>query len=81
MHDHIKEGASMKQDSVTDMEYSFRKKKATREEFPESIDEIIPREEWAGVIEPHYPRGKRGRNSRRIFCFLQKILDISAVFL
>lgn len=42
MHDHIKEGgASMKQDTVTDMEYSFRKKKATREEFPESMDEII----------------------------------------
>ena len=50
-------------------------------DFPEIMDGIIPREEWAGVIEPHYPRGKRGRNSRRIFCFLQKILDISAVFL
>lgn len=34
----------MKQDTVTDMEYSFRKKKSTREEFPESMDEIIPRE-------------------------------------
>ena len=44
MHDHIKEGASMKQDTVTAMEYSFRKKKSTREEFPESMDEIIPRE-------------------------------------
>lgn len=30
MHDHIKEGASMKQDAVTGMEYSFRKEKATR---------------------------------------------------
>ena len=34
----------MKQDTVTGMEYSFRKKKATREEFPEIMDEIIPRE-------------------------------------
>ncbi len=30
MHDHIKEGASMKQDTVTGMEYSFRKKKTKR---------------------------------------------------
>ena len=30
MHDRIKEGASMKQDTVTGMEYGFRKKKATR---------------------------------------------------
>ena len=30
MHDHIKEGASMKQDTVTDMEYSFRKMKTKR---------------------------------------------------
>ena len=30
MHDHIKEGASMKQDTVTDTEYSFRKKKTKR---------------------------------------------------
>ena len=27
----------MKQDTVTGMEYSFRKKKATREEFPEDF--------------------------------------------
>ena len=59
MHDHIKEGASMKQDTVTAMEYSFRKKKATREE-------------WAGVIEPHYPRGKRGQKFPEDFLFSSK---------
>ena len=25
------------------------------------MDEIIPWEEWVGVIEPYYPKGKRGR--------------------
>ena len=51
----------MKQDTFTDIEYSLRKKKATREEFLEIMDEIIPWDEWVGVIEPYYPRGKRGR--------------------
>ena len=26
----------------------------------EIIDEIIPWDEWIGVIEPYYPKGKRG---------------------
>lgn len=62
----------MKQDTVTGMEYSFRKKKATREEFPEIMDEIIPREEWAGVIEPHCPRGKRWQKFPEDFLFSSK---------
>lgn len=62
----------MKQDTVTDTEYSFRKKKATREEFPEIMDEVIPREEWAGVIAPHYPKGKRGQNFPEDFLFSSK---------
>ena len=32
-----------------------------REEFLEIMDEIIPWDEWVGVIEPYYPKGKRGR--------------------
>ena len=51
----------MKQATFTDIEYSFRKKKTRREEFLEIMDEIIPWDEWAGVIEPYYPKGKRGR--------------------
>ena len=41
----------MKQETLTDMEYSFRKKKTKREEFLEIMDEIIPWDEWVGVIE------------------------------
>ena len=51
----------MKQETFTDIEYSFRKKKTKREEFLEIMDEIIPWDEWVGVIEPYYPSGKRGR--------------------
>lgn len=51
----------MKQETFTDIEYSFRKKKTRREEFLEIMDEIIPWDEWVGVIEPYYPKGKRGR--------------------
>ena len=50
-----------KQETFTDIEYSFRKEKTKRGEFLEIIDEIIPWEEWVGVIEPYYPKGKRGR--------------------
>lgn len=51
----------MKQGTFTDIEYSGRKKKTRREEFLEIMDEIIPWDEWVGVIEPYYPKGKRGR--------------------
>ena len=32
----------MKQETFTDIEYSYRKKKTKREEFLEIMDEIIP---------------------------------------
>lgn len=51
----------MKQETFTDIEYSFRKKKTKREAFLEIMNEIIPWEEWVGVIEAYYPKGKRGR--------------------
>ena len=51
----------MKQGTFTDIEYSGRKKKTRREEFLEIMDEIIPWDEWVGVIGPYYPKGKRGR--------------------
>ncbi len=51
----------MHQETFTDIEYSFRKKKTKREEFLEIMDEIIPWEEWIGIIAPYYPEGRRGR--------------------
>ena len=50
-----------KQTTFTDLEYSCRKKTTKREEFLEIMDEIIPWDEWVGIITPYYPNGKRGR--------------------
>lgn len=51
----------MKQESFSDMEYRCQRKKTKREEFLEIMDEIIPWDEWVGIIRPYYPAGKRGR--------------------
>ena len=48
-----------KQQTLSNMEYSHRKKKT--EEFLKIMNEIIPWDEWVGYIEPYYPTGKRGR--------------------
>ena len=40
---------------------SYTHLKTKREEFLEIMEEIIPWDEWVGVIEPYYPKGKRGR--------------------
>ena len=51
----------MKQQTLSDMEYDCRKKKTKREEFLDIMDEIIPWEEWIGIIKPYYPNDKHGR--------------------
>ena len=51
----------MKQQTISDVEYSTRKRKTKREEFLDIMDEIIPWEEWVAYIAPYYPSGKRGR--------------------
>ena len=64
----------MKQETFTDIEYSYRKKKTKREEFLEIMDEIIPWDEWVGVIKPYYPKGKRGRSPMGIEKMLRMYL-------
>ena len=49
----------MKQESFSDMEYGCRRRKTKREEFLGIMDEIIPWEEWVGILRPYYPSGKR----------------------
>jgi len=51
----------MNQPSFSDIEYSLRKRTTKREEFLKIMDDIIPWEEWVAYIEPHYPKGERGR--------------------
>jgi IS5 family transposase len=63
-----------KQVTFTDVEYSGRRRMTKREEFLDIMDEIIPWEEWIGIIEPHYYDGKRGRRPRGIETMLRMYL-------
>ena len=64
----------MKQESFSDMEYSCQKKKTKREEFLEIMEEIIPWDEWVGIIRPYYPTGERGRPPIEIEIMLRMYL-------
>jgi len=50
-----------KQITFADIEYSNRKRKTKREEFLETMEHVIPWEEWVSIVEPYYPSGERGR--------------------
>ncbi len=64
----------MQQETFTDIEYRMRKKKTKREVFLESMNEMIPWEKWIGIIEPYYPKGKRGRPPQGIEKMLRMYL-------
>lgn len=64
----------MSQITFSDIEYSGRKKTTKREKFLDAMDSIIPWEEWAEYIKPHYPDGKRGRPTRGITTMLRMYL-------
>jgi len=64
----------MKRPSLSDIEYSMRKRKTKREEFLRIMDEIIPWGEWVGHIVPYYPDGKRGRPPKGIEKMLRMYL-------
>lgn len=64
----------MSQITLTDLEYSSRKKKTKREEFLDSMDEIIPWSYWADMIRPYYFNNKRGRKPIGIESMLRMYL-------
>lgn len=68
------EEEKMRQQTLTDMEYGNRKKKTKREEFVETMDEIVPWKKWIEIIRPHYPSGKRGRPVKGIETMLRMYL-------
>lgn len=53
------------QQSLSDMEYTTRKRKTKREEFLKVINKVIPWDEWTAIISPYYSHGKRGRPTHR----------------
>lgn len=64
----------MKQETLTDIEYSNRKRTTKREEFLDIMNEIIPWDEWVEFIRPYYPDGKRGRPVKGIETMLRMYL-------
>ena len=64
----------MNQQTFADIEYSNRKKKTRREEFLNTMDKLIPWEEWIEMVRPYYPEGKRGRPPRGIETMLRMYL-------
>lgn len=64
----------MKQQTLSDMEYSNRRKKTKREEFLDAMDEMTPWDYWVNLIRPYYPSGKRGRPPKNIEAMLRMYL-------
>lgn len=60
--------------TLTDLEYSNRKKKTKREEFLDAMDEIIPWSYWVEIIRPYYFNNKRGRKPIGIEVMLRMYL-------
>jgi IS5 family transposase len=64
----------MKQQTLSDIEYSNRKRKTKREEFLNSMEEIIPWSYWVALIRPYWPSGKRGRPPKDLETMLRMYL-------
>ncbi len=64
----------MHQQTFSDIEYSNRKKVTKREEYLDSMETIIPWQQWIDIITPYYFKGKRGRPPRGIETMLRMYL-------
>lgn len=64
----------MKQQTFSDIEYSNRRRKTKREEFLDSMNQIIPWSHWTGLIQPFYYNNKRGRRPKDIEVMLRMYL-------
>ena len=62
------------QSTFSDVEYLNRKRISKREEFLDSMNEIVPWDRWIGLIKPFYPTGKRGRPTCGIETMLRMYL-------
>ena len=64
----------MAQMTLSDLEYSNRKRATKREQFLQTMDKIVPSDHWVEIIRPYYPNGKRGRPTRGIEIMLRMYL-------
>jgi len=51
----------MKQTSFSNFEFAAKKRVTRREKFLGEMEQVVPWADLMAVIEPHYPKGKRGR--------------------
>ena len=66
--------AEMAQMTLSDMEYANRRRITKREEFLNSMEEIVPWQGWVEIIEPNYYQSSRGRKPIRIETMLRMYL-------
>lgn len=64
----------MGQQTLSDLEYANRRKKTKREAFLDSMNEIIPWNQWVEIIRPYYYNNKRGRRPKDIEVMLRMYL-------
>lgn len=64
----------MGQLSFTEAEYAKRKRRTKKEDFLDSMDEIIPWKDWVAQIEPIYSSNIRGRRAKDIETMLRMYL-------
>lgn len=50
-----------KQTSFSELEYNGKKRQTRRDLFLNKMETLVPWQEWLALIEPHYPKGDRGR--------------------
>ena len=51
----------VKQTSFSELEYTAKKRQTRRDRFLAKLEAMTPWAELVAVIEPHYPKGRRGR--------------------
>ncbi len=51
----------MNQMTLSDLEYANRRKRSRREKFLDTMERILPWNEWTERIRPRYYSGRRGR--------------------
>jgi IS5 family transposase len=64
----------MRQTTLSDFEYSNRRRKTRREQFLDVMDSIVPWDAWIEEIRPYYPSGRRGRPPKNIEKMLRMYL-------
>ncbi len=72
----------MKQQTFSDVEYGGSGRITKREDFLDTMNEIIPWDEWVALIRPFYFKGERGRPPKGIekmlrMCLLQGWFNLS----